>query len=184
VHATAYRHAKVFFYVDSLREDSILRGFACKPTFHRVGVHQTGLLELKATASEYGEVRNSLDVVSRGKLREPFCVDFMHHGSTREVPRQGPHQAAQKSTSTGTLLSRTTSSNSSGPTSMGSVIAGSAALQAPHLPMSRRCFAGIRFGFPQDRQFRIMAMVGSCTRCHVIQQMQHHRQPHLIYSST
>jgi quinol monooxygenase YgiN len=52
-----------------------------------------------------------------------------------------------------------------GPTSMGSAIAGSAALQAPHLPMSGRCFAGIRFGFPQDGQFRIMAMVGSCNQC-------------------
>jgi len=69
------------------REDSILRGFACKPTFHRIGVHQTGLLEPKATASEYGEVRNSLDVVSRGKFREPFCVDLELHGSAREVPR-------------------------------------------------------------------------------------------------
>ncbi len=73
--------------------------------------------------------------------------------------RQGPHQAAQKSTRTGTLLSRTNSSNSSGLTSMGSAIAGNAALQAPHLPISDRCFAGIRFGFPQDWQFRMMAMV-------------------------
>ncbi len=31
-------------------------------------------------------------------------------------------------------------------------------LQAPHLPVSARCFAGIRFGFPQDGQFRVMAM--------------------------
>jgi hypothetical protein len=62
-------------------------GFACKPTFHRIGVHQAGLLELKATASEYGEVWNSPDVVSRGKFREPFRVDLKHHGSAREVPR-------------------------------------------------------------------------------------------------
>jgi hypothetical protein len=60
-------------------------GCACKPTFHRIGVHQTGLLELKATASEYGEVRNSLDVVSRGKFREAFRVDLKHDGSAREV---------------------------------------------------------------------------------------------------
>jgi hypothetical protein len=45
------------------------------------------LLEVKATASEYGEVRNSLDVVSRGKFREPFRVDLKHNGSAREVSR-------------------------------------------------------------------------------------------------
>ena len=60
---------------------------ACEPTLHRIRVHQTGLLELKATASEYGEVRNSPDVVSRGKFREPFRVDFQHYGSACEVSR-------------------------------------------------------------------------------------------------
>jgi hypothetical protein len=50
------------------------------------------------------------------------------------------------------------SSNSSAPTSTGSAIAGSGALQAPHLPASARRRAGIRFGFPQDGQFRRMAM--------------------------
>src|SRR5580658_8812757 len=75
--------------------------------------------------------------------------------------RHGPHHDAQKSTRIGTLLSRTISSNSSGPTSMGSAIAGSGVLQAPHLPLSARCFAGIRFGFPQDEQFRRMAMAKS-----------------------
>lgn len=70
--------------------------------------------------------------------------------------RQGPHQEAQKSTSTGTLLSCTISSNSAGPTAMGSAIGGKADLQAPHLPVSAICFAGIRFGFPQDGQFRTM----------------------------
>jgi hypothetical protein len=34
-------------------------------------------------------------------------------------------------------------------------------LQAPHLPVSARCFAGIRFGFPQDGQFRMMAIANS-----------------------
>ncbi len=72
--------------------------------------------------------------------------------------RQGPHHAAQKSTRTGTLLVRTISSKSSGLTSTGSAIGGSVVLQAPHLPVSARCFAGIRFGFPQDGQFRVMAM--------------------------
>jgi hypothetical protein len=41
---------------------------------------------------------------------------------------------------------------------MGSAIADSGDLQAPHLPVSARCFAGIRFGFPHDGQFRMMAM--------------------------
>ena len=45
------------------------------------------MLELKATASEYGEVRNSLDVISRGQFREPFGVDLKHHGMAREVQR-------------------------------------------------------------------------------------------------
>jgi hypothetical protein len=44
---------------------------------------------------------------------------------------------------------------------MGSAIAGSVVLQAPHLPVSARCFAGIRFGFPQDGQFRMMAIANS-----------------------
>jgi hypothetical protein len=48
---------------------------------------------------------------------------------------------------------------------MGSAIAGRVALQAPHLPISERCLAGIRFGFPQDEQFRIMAMAGSFIEC-------------------
>src|SRR5579863_10500730 len=72
--------------------------------------------------------------------------------------RHGPRHAAQKSTSTGTLLSRTISSNSSGPTGMGSATAGSCALHAPQRPMSARCLAGIRFGLPQDAQFRTTAM--------------------------
>jgi hypothetical protein len=59
------------------------------------------------------------------------------------------------------LLSRIISSNSSVLTSMGSAIAGSGVLQAPHFPVSARCFAGIRFGFPQDGQFRIVAMANS-----------------------
>jgi hypothetical protein len=70
----------------------------------------------------------------------------------------GPHHAAQKSTSIGTLLSRTISSNSSRPTSTGSAIGGSVVLQAPHLPVSAKCLAGIRFGLPQDGQFRVIAM--------------------------
>src|SRR3954454_4367039 len=72
--------------------------------------------------------------------------------------RHGPHQDAQKSTSTGTLLSRTISSNSAVATASGSAIGGSGALHEPHFPVSAMCFAGIRFGLPQDGQFRIMAV--------------------------
>jgi hypothetical protein len=35
----------------------------CQPTLHGIRVHQTSLLELKATVSEYGEIRDSTDVV-------------------------------------------------------------------------------------------------------------------------
>src|SRR5215471_3957572 len=72
--------------------------------------------------------------------------------------RHGPHQAAQKSTSTGTLLSRMISSNSAALTSTGSAIGGRGDLHAPHLPVSAMWFDGTRFGFPQDGQFRTIAM--------------------------
>jgi hypothetical protein len=45
------------------------------------------LLELKATASEYGEVRNSLDLVPCGKLRVLFRVDLEHDAAAREISR-------------------------------------------------------------------------------------------------
>jgi hypothetical protein len=44
---------------------------------------------------------------------------------------------------------------------MGSAIAGSGDLHAPHLPVSAICFAGTRFGFPHDGQFRTIAIEGS-----------------------
>jgi hypothetical protein len=72
--------------------------------------------------------------------------------------RHGPHQDAQKSVRTGTLLSRTISWNSSSLTSMGSPTAGNSALQAPHLPTSARCLAGMRLDLPQEGQFRIRGM--------------------------
>ena len=87
--------------------------------------------------------------------------------------RQGPHHASQKSTSTGTLLSRTTASNSSGFTSMGSAIAGSVALHAPHLLISARCFAGIRLDFPQDGQFRMIAKAESPRHVHFVDALAH-----------
>jgi len=45
------------------------------------------LLELKATASEYGEVRNTLDLVPCGKFRVPFRVDLQHDSAASEVAR-------------------------------------------------------------------------------------------------
>src|SRR6202012_5326256 len=59
---------------------------------------------------------------------------------------------------TGTLLSRIISSNSVGLISTGAATGDSGALQAPHRPVSARCLPGIRFGFPQDGQFRMMGM--------------------------
>jgi len=145
-------------------------GGASQPTLHRARVHQTCLLELKSAVGEYREVRNALDVVSSRKLRVLLCVDLEQHGA--RPSGHGPHHEAQKSTKIGTLLSRTTSSNSAGLTSMGSANAGSAALQAPHLPVSARCFAGIRFAFPHDGQFRITAMTISLIGCRAKRNLQ------------
>jgi hypothetical protein len=62
-------------------------GGACEPTLHRGRVHQTRLLELKIAVSEYGEVRNTLDIVSGSKFRELFRVDLKHDGLARELSR-------------------------------------------------------------------------------------------------
>src|ERR1700691_434629 len=67
---------------------------------------------------------------------------------------QGPHHAAQKSTSTGTRAFCVISSNCSGLTSSGSFTEGKGDLHAPHRPVSARCFAGIRFFWPQLLQVR------------------------------
>jgi hypothetical protein len=47
---------------------------------------------------------------------------------------------------------------------MGSANGGNAVLHAPHLPTSARCLAGIRFGFPQDGQFRTTGMAAKVYR--------------------
>jgi hypothetical protein len=52
--------------------------------------------------------------------------------------RQGPHHAAQKSTSTGTEALFMTSSKRTGSAGNGSAIGASAALQAPHRPVLAR----------------------------------------------
>src|SRR5579871_2928736 len=69
--------------------------------------------------------------------------------------RQGTHQAAQKSSRTGTRAFCTTSLNNAGSLSSGSPIGGKAALQAPHLPVSERWAAGMRFARPQFLHVRI-----------------------------
>ena len=70
--------------------------------------------------------------------------------------RQGPHQAAQKSTSTGTRAFSTISSNNRESTSSGSASGLNVDLQAPQRPVSARCSAGIRFCRPQVLQVRTM----------------------------
>src|SRR5688572_22887495 len=67
--------------------------------------------------------------------------------------RQGPHQAAQKSTNTGTRESRITSSKSCGSASIGSPTAGSSALHAPQRPVSARFATGTRFVLPHEAHF-------------------------------
>jgi hypothetical protein len=45
------------------RARHVLGVSAREPTFHRIRVHQTGLLELKAAASENGEIGDALNLV-------------------------------------------------------------------------------------------------------------------------
>ena len=69
--------------------------------------------------------------------------------------RQGPHQSAQKSTSTGTGTLLITSSNKDSSTAKGSEIGGNGDLHFPQRPVLARYFAGIRFCWPQWLQARI-----------------------------
>src|SRR6476469_5914643 len=62
-------------------------GSAFDPSLHGVGVYQACLLELKAAARKYCEVRNAANVEPRGELREPLCVDFEHDGLSRQIAR-------------------------------------------------------------------------------------------------
>src|SRR5579863_1430584 len=138
------------------------------PTLHGGCIYQARLLELKLTSREHREIGNATDVVLCCQAREPFGVDFhddrspsklscsLCHVRRRHTARSA--QEAQKSVRTGTLLSRMISWNCSSLTSMGSPIAGSSALQAPHFPTSERCLAGMRLDLPQVAQFRISGM--------------------------
>src|SRR5215831_14375939 len=70
--------------------------------------------------------------------------------------RQGPHHAAQKSTSIGTWARETISLNDSESASMGSPTGGKSALHAPQRPLSARCSGGIRFFLAQEGHCRII----------------------------
>jgi hypothetical protein len=63
--------------------------------------------------------------------------------------RQGPHQSAQKSTSTGTGTSRMISSNKTSSTAKGSASGGNGDLHFPQRPVLARYFAGTRLCWPQ-----------------------------------
>ena len=69
--------------------------------------------------------------------------------------RHGPHQAAQKSTSTGTDAELVTESKRSASASIGSATGGSGALHCPHCPVSARCSGGTRFFVWQDGHSRM-----------------------------
>jgi hypothetical protein len=60
-------------------------GCPFKPTLHRIRVDQTCLLELKATATEHSEIRDSLDFEPGSKFREPLRVDLQYDGAAREI---------------------------------------------------------------------------------------------------
>jgi hypothetical protein len=62
-------------------------GSAREPTFHRISVYQTGLLELKVTASEHRKVRDPLDVVAGRKFRKFLRVDLQDDRLACEVSR-------------------------------------------------------------------------------------------------
>src|SRR5262245_107391 len=71
----------------------------------------------------------------------------------------GPHQSAQKSTSTGTFAPDVTSRNVSGSASIGAPTGEISVLHAPHRPVSVSLCAGDRFFLPQDGHFRITALL-------------------------
>jgi len=98
-------------------------------------------------------IRNIASIVVMSVLAAILLYYLLRHGES-----YGPHHEAQKSVRTGTLLSRMISLNCSSLTSIGSPIAGNSALQAPHLPTSERCLAGMRLDLPQEGQFRISGM--------------------------
>jgi hypothetical protein len=69
--------------------------------------------------------------------------------------RQGPHQSAQKSTSTGTGTFWMISSNKVSSTARGSDSGGNGDLQRPQRPVRGKYFAGTRLFWPQWLQARI-----------------------------
>src|SRR6185437_1368147 len=77
------------------------------------------------------------------------AISFAVRATSGAAARQGPHHAAQKSTSTGTFAPCTISSNSAVVTAIGSSTGPRSALHAPHRPVSARCPAPVRFFCPQ-----------------------------------
>jgi len=90
-------------------------------------------------------------------LRTMACpaISAAARATSGAAMRHGPHQAAQKSTNTGTCAFRTISVKSASSTFKGSSNAASGFLQAPQRPVSERCPAGIRFFCPHTLQLRI-----------------------------
>ena len=76
--------------------------------------------------------------------------------------RQGPHHAAQKSTSTGTEALFRISSKRTGSAGNGSAIGASVPLHAPHRPVLARCVAVTRFFWLQCVQVRMTGKMGLC----------------------
>ena len=73
--------------------------------------------------------------------------------------RHGPHQAAQKSTRTGTCDCPVAAANSAGSASIGSAGGGKAVLHAPQRASAVNQSSGIRFFLPQDGQARSIEKV-------------------------
>ena len=141
---------------------------ACKPTLHGGCVYEACLLELKPTSGEHREIRNAADVVLCCKSRESFRIDFQNDCTPGEVPsglrhvrRRHPARSAPRSPEVDQNRNLALANDLVEFLFVDFdrlATAGSSALQAPHLPTSERCLAGMRFGLPQDEQFRMTGM--------------------------
>src|SRR5580765_4438570 len=77
--------AFVFKTGGCLGQESNVLSRGGEPAFHRVGVDQAGLLELKVAAGEYREVRYPADVVPGCQFGELLSIDLQHDGPPGEV---------------------------------------------------------------------------------------------------
>jgi hypothetical protein len=117
--------------------------------------HYTRLLCDWLSSMEDDEVWNAAHIEPSCQCRITLCINLHDNrfpamsaavrATSGAAIRQGPHQAAQKSTSTGTCAFWTTAVNSSGSTSNGSSNGGREFLQTPQRPVSERCPPGTRF---------------------------------------